>query len=120
MAHIFITAEKESYERNEFSRSHHLKRPGLSGRQVLRRAADADAMIWLAPLAGFGVSTAEAVEEAVGKFRKHPRWKFLFVDHCTTNPWFVPRRVRHGGRLCAVGLYLSMDRIREVNRHRHI
>jgi len=47
-------------------------------------------MIWLAPLAGFGVSTAEAVEEAVGKFRKHPRWKFLFVDHRTTNPLFVP------------------------------
>jgi hypothetical protein len=37
-------------------------------------------------------SAAELAEEAVGKFCKHPRWKFLFVDHCTTNPLFVPAR----------------------------
>jgi simple sugar transport system substrate-binding protein len=59
---------------------------------VLRRAGGAGAMISLAPLAGFGVSTAEALEEAVGKFPKHSQWKFVFVNHCITNPFFVPTR----------------------------
>jgi simple sugar transport system substrate-binding protein len=65
---------------------------GLSRREAFRRAAGAGALISLSPLAGFGVSTAEAAEEAVGKFPKHPEWKFVFVNHVTTNPFFVPTR----------------------------
>ena len=34
--------------------------------------------------------TAEG--EAFGKFPKHPQWKFTFVNHVTTNPFFVPTR----------------------------
>src|ERR1700737_5358062 len=65
---------------------------GLSRRGALRRAANAGALVSPGPLAGFGVSTAEAAEEALGKFPKHPQWKFTFVNHVTTNPFFVPTR----------------------------
>src|SRR5260370_16095260 len=65
---------------------------GVSRRQALRRAASAGALISLSPLAGFGVSSAEAAGEAVGQFPKHPQWKFTFVNHVTTNPFFVPTR----------------------------
>src|SRR5258707_281566 len=65
---------------------------GVSRREALRRAASAGALISLSPLAGFGASTAEAAEETVGKFPKHPQWKFVFVNHVTTNPFWVPLR----------------------------
>jgi simple sugar transport system substrate-binding protein len=65
---------------------------GFSRREALRRAAAAGALISLSPLAGFGVSSAEAAEEGLGKYPKHPQWKFTFVNHVTTNPFFVPTR----------------------------
>src|SRR4029077_4680553 len=65
---------------------------GLSRRDALRRAAGAGALASLSSLAGFGVTSAEAAEEALGKFPKHPQWKFVFVNHVTTNPFFVPTR----------------------------
>lgn len=64
----------------------------LSRREALRRAAGAGALISLTSLAGFGASTVEAAEESLGKFPKHPQWKFVFVNHVTTNPFFVPTR----------------------------
>src|ERR1700751_4641642 len=65
---------------------------GLTRRQAIRRAAGAGALASLSSLAGFGVTNAEAAEEALGKFPKHPQWKFVFVNHVTTNPFFVPTR----------------------------
>jgi simple sugar transport system substrate-binding protein len=67
-------------------------RPGVSRREALRRAAGAGALLSLSSLAGFTVSSAEAAEEATGKFPKHPAWRFVFVNHVTTNPFFVPTR----------------------------
>src|SRR6516225_7592873 len=64
----------------------------LSRREALRRAAGAGALISLTGLAGFRASTVEAAEESLGKFPKHPQWKFVFVNHVTTNPFFVPTR----------------------------
>ena len=66
---------------------------GLSRREALRRAAGAGALLSLSSL-GLGIPTsAEAAEgEAFGKFPKHPQWKFTFVNHVTTNPFFVPTR----------------------------
>jgi simple sugar transport system substrate-binding protein len=66
--------------------------PSVSRREALRRATAAGALLSLSAFAKFGVSTAEAAEEAVGKFPKHPKWKFVFVNHVTTNPFFVPTR----------------------------
>src|ERR1700733_13145451 len=65
---------------------------GVSRRQALRRATGAGALISLSSLAGFSVSTAEAAGEAIGKFPDHPQWKFVFVSHVTTNPFWVPLR----------------------------
>ncbi|HYY27403.1 MAG TPA: sugar ABC transporter substrate-binding protein [Chthoniobacterales bacterium] len=65
---------------------------GVSRREALRRAAGAGALLSLSSLAGFTVSSAEAAEEATGRFPKHPVWKFVFVNHVTTNPFFVPTR----------------------------
>jgi len=66
---------------------------GLSRREVLRRAAGAGALLSLSSL-GLGIpasaDTAEA--EVTGKFPKHPQWKFVFVNHVTTDPFSVPLR----------------------------
>ena len=61
---------------------------GLSRREALRRAAGAGALFSLFSL-GLGIPTsAEAAEgETFGRFPKHPRWKFTFVNHVTTNPF---------------------------------
>ena len=66
---------------------------GLSRREALRRAASAGALLTLSSL-GLGLpASAEAAEgETSGKFPKHPQWKFTFVNHVTTNPFFVPTR----------------------------
>jgi simple sugar transport system substrate-binding protein len=69
------------------------ERGGFSRREALRRAASAGALLTLSSL-GLGLpASAEAAEgEATGKFPKHPQWKFTFVNHVTTNPFFVPTR----------------------------
>jgi simple sugar transport system substrate-binding protein len=64
----------------------------VSRRAALRRAAAVGALFSLSPLAGLSISNAEAAEEALGKFPKHPQWKFVFVSHVTTNPFWVPLR----------------------------
>jgi simple sugar transport system substrate-binding protein len=60
---------------------------GLSRREALCRAASVGALLSLSSL---GLRAAEA--EVIGKFPKHPRWKFVFVNHVTTNPFWVPLR----------------------------
>jgi simple sugar transport system substrate-binding protein len=47
-----------------------------------------------AALAGFVPATlAEAATAAQrGFIRPHPRWRFVFINHATTNPFFVPTR----------------------------
>ena len=65
---------------------------GISRREALRRAAGFGA---LASLSSFGLGipeSAEAAEEGFGLFPKHPKWKFVFVNHVTTNPFFVPTK----------------------------
>jgi simple sugar transport system substrate-binding protein len=52
-------------------------------RGLLQGAALGSAMALLA-----GSRTARAAE--AGPFPDHPRWRFVFVNHVTTNPFFVP------------------------------
>jgi simple sugar transport system substrate-binding protein len=63
---------------------------GLGRRQLLRGAALATAGATMAGLleACQGGSTASG--SGSGNFPTHPRWKFVFVNHVTTNPFFVP------------------------------
>ncbi len=79
------------------NRSSHISEEcaGLSRREALRRAAGAGALLTLSSVAaglGLPVSAEAAEGETVGKFPKHPKWKFVFVNHVTTNPFFVPTR----------------------------
>ncbi|MBV9392546.1 MAG: sugar ABC transporter substrate-binding protein [Verrucomicrobia bacterium] len=65
---------------------------GLSRREVLRRTAGATALLSLSSLFGSSPSAEAAESGAFGRFPKHPEWKFTFVNHVTTNPFFVPTR----------------------------
>src|SRR5262245_46198473 len=51
---------------------------------LLKRAVAGGAGLTLPALAGAG--------EALGatNYPDHPKWKFVFVNHVTTNPFFVP------------------------------
>ena len=44
----------------------------------------------LGALAAAGASPALAAAGGEGNFPKHKKWKFAFVNHVTTNPFFVP------------------------------
>ena len=68
---------------------------GLSRREALRRAAGAGALLSLSSLAAdsaYPPAQRQRKARAFGKFPKHPKWKFVFVNHVTTNPFFVPTR----------------------------
>jgi simple sugar transport system substrate-binding protein len=86
---------------------------GISRREALRRAASVGA---LASLSSLGIPiSAEAAEGDVasGNFPKHPKWKFVFVNHVTTNPFFVP--TKYGAEdACASGLFLPVDRVEKL------
>ncbi len=56
---------------------------GPARRGVLQGAALGSAMALLA-----GVRPARAAD--ANPFPDHPRWRFVFVNHVTTNPFFVP------------------------------
>jgi simple sugar transport system substrate-binding protein len=58
---------------------------GFARRAMLHGAA-------LTPLAALGIrpAAAQGTGGAPGPFPQHPRWKFVFVNHVTTNPFFVP------------------------------
>jgi simple sugar transport system substrate-binding protein len=77
------------------NRSSHIsdENVGLSRREALRRAASAGALLSLSSLGlGIAASAGAAQGEGTGKFPKHPQWKFTFVNHVTTNPFWVPLR----------------------------
>jgi len=62
---------------------------GLSRRELMRRTAIAGAGGSIAALlAACGSTTASGSGQ--GNFPAHPKWKFVFVNHVTTNPFFVP------------------------------
>ena len=35
---------------------------------------------------------SDALAASTGKYPAHPKWRFVFVNHVTTNPFFVPTR----------------------------
>jgi len=56
------------------------------------RAALLRKALALAAVATPGLSAADALAAPGGVIRPHPRWRFVFVNHATTNPFFVPAR----------------------------
>jgi simple sugar transport system substrate-binding protein len=55
---------------------------GVARRGILQGAALGSAFTLLAG--------ARAMAAETGPFPDHPRWRFVFVNHVTTNPFFVP------------------------------
>ena len=80
----------------------------ISRRQMLRRAAlGTSALSIPAVLSALGNTSGIADAEKVMRTAKanpypgHPRWRFTFVNHVTTNPFFVPTQygAQDAGRL---------------------
>src|SRR3954464_15448218 len=61
---------------------------GIDRAQLLRRVGLGAAALSLP--AGALVGGAAAAGETAAAWPKHPKWKFTFVNHVTTNPFFVP------------------------------
>src|SRR5688572_13252817 len=61
---------------------------------VTRRRLLAGTGLASASLAATGLLSAcgqeKAATDAIGNFPKTPNWKFVFVNHVTTNPFFTP------------------------------
>jgi simple sugar transport system substrate-binding protein len=67
---------------------------GITRRDVLKRAALAGTLAGAVPFlaeACTGSNTASA-QGGVGDYPKTPTYNFVFVNHVTTNPFFVPTR----------------------------
>jgi simple sugar transport system substrate-binding protein len=58
------------------------------------RALDRGELLRWASLAAAGASLPSVLDQPAGPgfLRQHPRWRFVFVNHATTNPFFVPTR----------------------------
>jgi simple sugar transport system substrate-binding protein len=64
---------------------------GMDRRKLLRIIGAGGAAASLpALLAACGGGGNESSSSGVGKYPKTPKWKFVFVNHVTTNPFFVP------------------------------
>jgi simple sugar transport system substrate-binding protein len=63
------------------------RRTLLSGTGLVSASAAASALL---AACSSSSSTATAAKETAGNFPKTPAWKFAFVNHVTTNPFFVP------------------------------
>ncbi len=64
----------------------------LDRRQILKRAGIGAAALTV-PAAVMATPTMGAVTDALAAesfVKSHPKWKFNFVNHVTTNPFFVP------------------------------
>jgi simple sugar transport system substrate-binding protein len=66
--------------------------PGFGRRTFLRRSALAGggAALVSAALAACGKSSEDTAGEGAGNFVSTPKYKFVFVNHVTTNPFFTP------------------------------
>jgi simple sugar transport system substrate-binding protein len=65
---------------------------GIARRTFLRRAALAGGggALLSTALAACGKTSEDSEGEGAGNFPSTPRWRFVFVNHVTTNPFFTP------------------------------
>ena len=67
----------------------HTRRLLLKGTGLVSASAAATALLAACSSSGGG-STSSAAASTAGNFPKTPAWQFWFVNHVTTNPFFVP------------------------------
>jgi simple sugar transport system substrate-binding protein len=60
---------------------------GISRRGMMKAALAGGAGAMVLP-----AFASEALAASTGKYPAHPKWRFVFVNHVTTNPFFVPTR----------------------------
>jgi simple sugar transport system substrate-binding protein len=65
-------------------------RSGFDRAALLRRLAVGGAALSIPGLANVQSALGAEAGGADGNFPSHPKWKFVFVNHVTTNPFFVP------------------------------
>jgi simple sugar transport system substrate-binding protein len=75
--------------------------PGIDRGTLLRRLAVGGAALSLPALAG--AQDALGAWSAAEALPKHPKWKFVFVNHVTTNPFFVPTQYGAADACALVG-----------------
>ena len=66
---------------------------GVDRATLLRRIAAGGAALSLPGLLAAGEAAAATNAPAAGgggNYPSHPKWKFAFINHVTTNPFFVP------------------------------
>ena len=63
---------------------------GMDRVSLLKRAAVGGALLSLPSLAAVEAALAAPAGSAANVYPKHPKWKFAFINHVTTNPFFVP------------------------------
>jgi len=63
---------------------------GIDRATLLKRVAIGSALMSIPSLAGAGEAFAAGETSLANVFPKHPKWKFAFINHVTTNPFFVP------------------------------
>jgi simple sugar transport system substrate-binding protein len=73
----------------------------LAGTGLMSASAAAAALL---TACGSSSTTAQAAKNTVGNFPKTPAWKFAFVNHVTTNPFFVPTQYGLADAAALLGL----------------
>jgi simple sugar transport system substrate-binding protein len=63
---------------------------GLDRAALLRRIAVGGAALSLPGLAAAHEAFGATAAGGGGSYPSHPKWKFVFINHVTTNPFFVP------------------------------
>ena len=63
---------------------------GLDRVSLLKRVAAGGALLSLPSLAAAEAAFASPAGSAANVYPRHPKWKFAFINHVTTNPFFVP------------------------------
>jgi simple sugar transport system substrate-binding protein len=64
--------------------------PGYSRATLLKRVALGGAALSVPALATAQEAFGAGAAGGGGNYPNHPKWKFVFVNHVTTNPFFVP------------------------------
>ena len=64
--------------------------PGFDRAGLLKRIAVGSAALSIPALATAQGAFGATAAGGGGNYPKHPKWKFAFVNHVTTNPFFVP------------------------------
>ena len=82
---------------------------------LLKRLAVGGAALSVPTLAAAQTALAAPNAETANVFPSHPKWKFVFINHVTTNPFFVP--TQYGAAdACALVSAPTVDRLTERRR----